>query len=476
MKNYTPSLIAAAELELRQRRTKSISFVEFVKRVNPRFKWYKHCLKLADELQRVADGELSRLMVFMPPRHGKSELVSRLFPAYYLYRHPDKWVGLNSYAAELSYGFSRNARDNFLEIGGALRSDASAVKEWVTTSGGGLWAAGVGGPITGKGFHLGIIDDPLKNAEEAASEKIREKQKEWYGSTFYTRGEPNEAIVICQTRWNEDDLSGWLLDQESEGQRPENWHIVHYEAIKETAATAYPETCTVQSDWRKVGEPLCQERYPLERLQKIAERIGSYFWNALFQQTPKPREGNFFKRSWFQIVDHVPYDTDQYIRWWDKAATAGAGDYTAGVLMARHGGAFFIVDVVRGQWSSGERDTIIKQTAELDKQQYGHVQQWQEQEPGSSGKDAALAFKRLLVGHSAYFETSTGSKEQRADPFRSQAEAGNVYLVSGDWNRVYLEELTAFPHGSHDDMVDGTSGAFNKLAVAPQMMKAYRYR
>jgi predicted phage terminase large subunit-like protein len=444
---------------------RALSFIEFVKRVNPKFKWFRHCLELAAVLQRVADGELKRLMVFMPPRHGKSEMVSRLFPAYFLYRHPNKWVGLNSYAAELSYGFSRNARDNFLEIGGALRSDASAVKEWVTTSGGGLWAAGVGGPITGKGFHLGIIDDPLKNAEEAASEKIRAKQKEWYSSTFYTRGEPNESIIICQTRWNEDDLSGWLLSEEAEDASPEEWHILHYEAIKEAHQPEYPQTCTLHKDWRSPHEPLCPERYPLERLTKIMRRIGSYFWNALFQQTPKPHEGNFFKRSWFEIINALPARC-QFVRWWDHAATADGGDYTAGVLMARHRDEYIVVDVARGQWSSGERDKIIKQTADLDRQSYGYVPQWREQEPGSGGKDSALAFVRMLAGHTAHYEVSTGSKETRADPFRSQAEVGNVQMLAGDWNRAYLEELTSFPHGAHDDMVDASAGAFNKLAPA----------
>ncbi|HTE19108.1 MAG TPA: terminase family protein, partial [Armatimonadota bacterium] len=193
-----------------------LSFREFVDAVRPRYQWYRHCVVLADALQKVVDGEITRLMVFMPPRHGKSELVSRLFSAYYLYRHPERWVGINSYSAELAYTLSRAAREHYTRSGAGLRGDASAVKHWETGGGGGLWAAGVGGPITGKGFHAGVIDDPLKNAEEAASDTILAKQKEWYNSTFYTREEPGGAIIVVQTRWNEGDLSGWLLAQEGE--------------------------------------------------------------------------------------------------------------------------------------------------------------------------------------------------------------------------------------------------------------------
>src|SRR6185369_573925 len=145
-------------------------FQAFVKVANPRFKWYPHCVKIGNVLIRVALGELNRVMIFAPPRHGKSELLSRLFSAYYLNLFPERWAGINSYAAELAYTLSRNSRDNYLSSGSIMRESARAVKHWETADGGGLWSAGVGGPITGKGFHLGIIDDPIKNAKEALSE------------------------------------------------------------------------------------------------------------------------------------------------------------------------------------------------------------------------------------------------------------------------------------------------------------------
>src|SRR5881394_2605253 len=274
-------------------RTENPDFHSFVARANPRFAFYPHCELLASVLERVAVGELKRLMIFMPPRHSKSELVSRLFTAYYLRRNPTHFVGLNSYAAELAQGLSRSAREHYLHAGGKVKDDASAVKHWETIQGGGMWAAGVGGPITGKGFNLGIIDDPLKNAEEANSEIIREKQKEWYRSTFYTREEPDAAILLIQTRWNEDDLAGWLLAEEhSETEDPENWHIICLPAIAEPLP-AFPKTCTIEADFREDGEALCPQRYDLSNLRKKKAK-GARTFDALYQQRPSAKEGYFF--------------------------------------------------------------------------------------------------------------------------------------------------------------------------------------
>jgi predicted phage terminase large subunit-like protein len=443
------------------------SFREFVDTVRPGYQWYWHCEKLADILEGVISGDVKRLMIYEPPRHGKSEQVSRLFTAYYLRRFPERWVGLNSYSAELSYSLSRASRNFYRGEGVELSPEAQATKQWETGKGGGLWAAGVGGSITGKGFHLGVIDDPLKNAEDAASETIRTKQRDWYDSTFYTRAEPDAAIILIQTRWHEADLAGYLLDKEYE--EPEGWHIIDFAALREDAPiqvylngelTALPDTCTLEPDDRKLGKALCPERYDEEALQKIRGHIGSYYFTALYQQRPRPREGNVFKREWFEFVDTVP-EKGTTVRYWDKAATEGAGDWTAGVKMRRVDSTYYVLDVRRGQWAPGKRDGNIVQTANEDGKQ---VRQRTEQEPGASGKDAALAFVTMLQGYSAGATSVTGDKLIRAEPLASQAEAGNVKIVRGTWNRVFLDELTAFDKGKHDDQVDGASGAFNFLA------------
>lgn len=431
----------------------------FVRVANPRFVFYKHCELLAGICERVTSGELKRVMIQLPPRHSKSELFSRLFSAYYLRRNPHHFVGINSYSADLAYTLSRAARENYIECGGTVKDDVSAVKHWETPEGGGLWAAGVGGSITGKGFHLGIIDDPLKNAEEAASEIIREKHKEWYSSTFYTRQEPEAAIVVIQTRWHEDDLTGWLLSQETEGEEPENWHVVCLPAIAEESPVV-PETCTLEPDIRPNGEALCPERYNEAKLSKIKARIGEYHFGALYQQRPSAKQGLFFHVDKLELVDEVPIDARR-ARGWDKAATAGGGDWTVGVKIAKDKeGIFYIEDVIRGQWDTATRDRTIRQTAELDGRQ---CKQIGEQEPGSGGKESAENFIRLLAGFSVTTEPATNAKEVRADPFSSQVNAGNVKVKKGLWNRLYIEELRTFPHGRHDDQVDGSSLAFNEL-------------
>jgi predicted phage terminase large subunit-like protein len=442
------------------------TFPTFVRQANPLYQFYQHIHNLHGFLQRVADGDIKRLMVFMPPRHSKSETVSRLFSAYYLIRHPERWVGIASYAEGLAFTLSRNARDNYQHGGGTLSQAAWAVSQWETGRGGGLWAAGVGGGITGKGFHLGIIDDPLKDAEEAQSSTIREKVKDWYSSTFSTRQEPDASIVVIQTRWHADDLAGWLLSREADA--PEHWHIVDFPAIAEPLPQ-FPKTCTVETDWRRTGEALCPERYSLDALEKIHRSIGEYWWSALYQQRPAPREGAFFKRSWFQIVDASPAQA-QRVRWLDTGATSGGGDPSASVLMASAGGIYYVEDCTRGQWSPAEVDAVVVQLAALDRQRYGHVVNWTGQEPGSGGKRQAEQFVRMLAGYAVAAEPETGSKEVRAAPFASQCEAGNVRLVKGAWNAQFIEELCAFPNGAHDDDVDAASGAFGKLAGSGPMI------
>jgi predicted phage terminase large subunit-like protein len=454
-----------------------LTFSDFLSTYAPHIQHYDHIKALIRVLQKVADGEIKRLMVFMPPRHGKSELISRWFPAYLLTKYPERWVAVAAYAASLAYTLSRNARDNYRQAGGVLKDDAAGVEQWETGRGGGFIGAGYAGSFTGKGFHYGIIDDPIKNAEEAASATIREKHKDWWRSTWYTRQEPDAALVLVQTRWNEDDLAGWLLTEET-GETPEAWHIVSMAAIKEGLPDV-PGGCVLEPDARPEGSALCPERYDIGKLEKIRDRIGSYYWNAMYRQTPKPREGGLFKRAWFEenVVDSLP-EGCLFVRYWDAAATAGGGDYTAGGLVAKHtevrkatgrGDAdevintYYICDMKRGQWSPGESDKVMRATAAADRERYGDVQIVGEQEPGASGVKAAMAFMRLLDGYRVRVETASGSKEVRAMPFASQCEAGSVKMLRGIWNAAFVNEMCDFPHGRNDDQVDVVSGAYNRL-------------
>jgi len=216
---------------------------------------------------------------------------------------------------------------------------------------------------------------------------------------------------------------------------------------------------------------LCPRRFSGPALGEIRRDVGSYVWYAEYQGSPRAPAGNRFKRSWFEIVRAAPAAFEKLVRYWDKAGTEGGGKYTAGVLLGRFSGRYTVLDVVRGQWSSGERESTIRQTAELDQQRWGDVEIWLEQEPGSGGKESAENTIRNLSGFNVHAETVSGSKEVRAEPFAAQAEAGNVQVLAGPWNGAYVEELTAFPNGLYTDQVDGSSGAFNKLALGRQYGK-----
>lgn len=512
------------------------SFVEYVDRItNGRIKWYQHARQLADVLQRVADGDLHRVIVSMPPRHGKTEIVSRLFSAYYLHRHPDRFVALTSYGAGLSYPISRSVRENFAEGGGELAHDAKSVKAWNTSAGGGLWATGIGGPATGKGFHLGVIDDPVKDAQEAESPAIQKRNRDWFDSVFTTREEPGGAIIVIMTRWNEADLVGYILDKENDA--PEGWHIVRMEAIKETEPgdydgdpnerPAYFDTCTFEPDPRELGAPLCARRYDLHKLRRLRLKVGPYFWEALYQQNPKPRQGNMLRRDWFEIVDALPLpagwsptptpvespnpldnwrdrkrqDPDRgprsaptgprvrFVRYWDKAGTEGGGAYTAGVLMAMletkapgfEGKTpvtvrqFFIVDVVMGQWEATRREAKIREVAIADRERWGRVVIGVEQEPGSGGLESADNTVRNLAGFTVVKDRPSGSKVLRADPLATQAGAGNVKMLRGDWNRRALDIFAGFPTGKYKDVVDAAAGAFALLTRGADKVGSKKY-
>ncbi len=447
-------------------------FRSFVRKVAPRIQHYGHVLRLMSVLQRVADGELDRVMIFMPPRHGKSELASRLFTAYYLHRHPDHLVGLASYGASLAYTLSRSAREYFRAGGGELATEG--VEEWQTEQGGGMWAAGVGGPITGKGAHLLLVDDPVKNAEEAASPTFREKQKEWWKSTFYTRQEPGAAIVVIQTRWHEDDLSGWLLAQEADvDAEPERWHVLCMPAIAEPLPPL-PPTCTVEPDARPIGAPLCPERYPLPKLIRIEGKVGEEVWSALYQQRPQSAEGNIFQRTWWAEgrnryhLSHQPTRNKVMARWqfWDTALKdAASNDFAACVtidlwpdyrIAVRH--------ILNERIQSAFLPTRIREQAErfnADGKLQGVIVE--DKTSGTTAIQTVRATAPAWLAEIIQEFIPTGTKEYRARQAAIWCARDCVLFPYPDEDAPWLYEfaddlvgqLFRFPKAAHDDMVDG---------------------
>ena len=386
-------------------------------------------------------------MIAMPPRHGKSQLATIRYPVYRLEYDPELRVIIGAYNQTLANKFSRRSR-RIAESRLQMSDERIAVEDWDTAKGGGMRAVGVGGGIVGQGGSLIIIDDPVKNREEAESQTYRDKVWDWYSNDIYTRQEPHCAFILIMTRWHKDDLAGRILA----GDDGPNWTVISLPAEAEPGDPL----------GRKLGDALCPERFDREALADFRRTLARDY-QALYQQRPQAREGGMFKEHWLPLVDAVPAEALR-VRWWDRASTPGGGDYTAGVMVARSGGVWFIEDVIRGQWSGGERDRIILSTATLDRERYGKVEFWTEQEPGSSGKDKAADFVTMLAGFSANAEPSTGSKEIRADAMSKQAEWGNVKIKRAVWSSAFIAEMLDFPNGAQDDQVDAASSAFNKLA------------
>jgi hypothetical protein len=248
------------EIQAERARRGLIGFTSYT---NPVYEPAQHHERIAAKLEAVERGELDRLMIFMPPRHGKSELASRKFPARYLGKHPGRQVIAASYNSDLATDFGRDVRNlmaspEYAEVfpGVGLRPDSKAADRMNTTQGGAYFAAGVGTATTGRGAHLGIIDDPFKDREDADSENQRERVWNWYRSTFFTRLMPGGAVVLIQTRWHEDDLAGRLLEQDGRLEDGGEWDVLELPAISG-------------------GKALWPEWYDVPALERIKATIGT---------------------------------------------------------------------------------------------------------------------------------------------------------------------------------------------------------
>ena len=282
--------------EVEKARASLLGFMEY----EGRGEWQRepHLELLCNKLEQVMLGLVPRLMVFMPPRHGKSQICSKKCPAYYLGKNPGHSIILTSYSADLAFDFSTIARDTLMKERAifpdvTVNKSSRAKKRW-TIEGhydSGLIAAGAGGPITGRGGNIAIIDDPFKNWEEAQSSTVRESIWNWYRSTLRTRLAPGGAIILIMTRWHEDDLAGRLLAEMDAG-TGEKWDIVSLPAIAEGADALN----------RKEGEAL-SPRFPISELNSTKQALGSYLFNALYQQRPRPEDGDYFKKNWLVDVD-----------------------------------------------------------------------------------------------------------------------------------------------------------------------------
>ena len=445
---------ARAELALRILTRKRL--LPFVERFNPDYNagWVHKdiCRRLEQFSRDVAEKKSPRLMLFMPPRHGKSTLASIAFPAWHLGRHPDHEFISCSYSGSLAMGFSRKVRSLLRDpsyktaFKTRLDPDSQSAEAWLTTNGGGYVAAGVGGGITGKGAHVLVIDDPVKNREDAESANNREANWDWYTSTAYTRLAPGGGVLVILTRWHDDDLAGKLLSAAQEG--GDEWTVVKYPAIAEE-----------NEEFRSHGEALHPERYDVEALQRIQRAVGPRDWSALYQQNPVADDGDYFSRDMIQYFDPEDIELDRmkfYCAWDLAIGKKDRNDYSVGMVVGidemEH---IFVVDVVRGRFDGFE---LVEQILDM-------YETWRPSIVGIEKGHIEMALGPFLEKrvrerglYEAYFKdlkTGRRDKEARARAIQGRMQQGMVHFPKNEvFTGPLIAELLRFPNGVHDDQVD----------------------
>lgn len=441
-------------LALAEREEARASLEEFCVRMDPGYELARHSQLLIRYLEAVEQGEITRLAVFMPPRHSKTYHVSERFPAWFLGRNPSRRVILASYGAELAEGSSRKVRNLFRDERWPWRyvrvaDDSAAVNKWATNYGGEVIAAGVGGAMTGFGADVLIIDDPVKGRAEADSETYRESTWDWYTEVARTRLMPGGRIVLCQTRWHEDDLAGRILA------RAGNWAILNLPAL----AGADDQL------GRQPGEPLWPAWFDLDELAALKTDLtneqGARGWHALYQQSPTADEGGMFKRAWFaRRWTEATLPTMLYtVLAVDSAFKTGVhNDPSSLHLWGTDGVDYYVLAEHHGRWEFPELKQQIVAAATEHKPNLVLI------EDTASGQVAIQELSREtrlpIVAHKV-----TAPKEARAQAVAPLCEAGKVVLPKdAPWTPLWIDEHAAFPTGRHDDRVDNTSAALARLA------------
>lgn len=427
--------------------------IAFARATFPRYQPAPHHHLIAERLMAVERGEIDRLMIFMPPRHGKTQLASIHFPAWYLGRNPDKRILAASYAASLAYRISRQSRNLVGAPGWPFRdvrlaSDLSAVQQWdIADHRGGYQAAGVGGGLTGGGGHIILIDDPVKNQEEADSANYRESVWGWFQSVAYTRQEEQAAIVLIMTRWHADDLAGRLLTAQANG--GDHWEVLHLPAVAEDGSALWPE------------------KYDEAALARIKAAVGSRVFAALYQGQPSNDDTAMLKREWWRFyggpTGHaLPTAFDQSLQSWDMTFKGGvANDYVAGQLWEKAGADCYLTDRVKERLDfPATLDALRGMTARRPDVVTKLV------EDTANGPAVIATLQHEIGGIVAV--RPEGGKVARVNAIAGLVEAGNVYLPHpsiAPWVAEFIEECTAFPTGAHDDEVDAMSQALVRLAA-----------
>ena len=471
--------VEAAKQELARRELAREHLLPFIMRFNEKYEpgWVHKdiCDKLEWFSAAVAARQSPRLMIFMPPRHGKSEIGSRSFPAWHLGRYPEhEFIGC-SYGSDLANGFSRKVREvvrdtafNAVFPECMVNKDSQSVEQWLTTKGGGYSAAGVGGPITGKGAHVLVIDDPVKNRADAESATSREAVWDWYTSTAYTRLAPGGGVLVILTRWHDDDLAGRLLRKQAEGEGDE-WVVVEY-----------PAQAVCDELFRKSGDPLHAERYDNEALERIKRAVGPRDWQALYQQNPTPEDGDYFNKGmfqWYGAQDIPDYSELNFYTAWDFAiGEKEQNDYSVGITVGvDQSDRTFVVDIQRGRWGTLE---LVDKVLEVYKTwrpaitglERGHIEMTLR-----PFLDKRIREERLTSFYIEELKPGTRDKIARARSIQGRMQQGLVFFRKHcNVTMQLVAEMMRFPNGVNDDGVDAMAwiGQMLSLLVRPREKKA----
>ena len=437
----------------RQREKSQTSFLHYVRRMWPGFIVGRHHKLMADKFERIAKGELKRVIVNMPPRHTKSEFASYLLPSWFLGKYPQKKVIQASHTAELAVGFGRKVRnlvssdvyrDVFPDVG--LQADSKAAGRWSTNRGGEYFAIGVGGAVTGKGADLLIIDDPHSEQEAKLAmtdPTIFDSVYEWYTSGPRQRLQPGGSIVIVMTRWSTKDLTGKILKSSVEDEKVNEWEVIELPALLPS------------------GNPLWPEFWPIEELEALKAELPLPKWNAQYQQRPTSEEGAIIKREWWRRWEaDRPPSCEFVIQSWDTAFTKNnRSDYSActtwGVFHPDEGPDTHIIllDAFKERM----------EFPELKKKAFEMYKDWEPDafvvEAKAAGAPLIYELRQMGIAVQEFSPSRGNDKVVRVNAVSDLFSSGKVWAPRKRWADEVIEEIAGFPYSDNDDLTDSTTQA-----------------
>jgi len=492
LEHYTPEEVAEIDRlvdELENRRANKLAYddlIEFCKRMQPDYKVGKHHRRLAKMLMAIEQGQKDRICVNIPPRHGKSQLVSIMYPAWFLGRNPNKKVMMVSHTTDLAVDFGRKVRnlintDEYRSIFPtvSLAVDSKSAGRWNTNMGGEYYACGIGSSIAGRGADLLLVDDPHSEQDVINGNfEVFEKAYEWFTFGARTRLMPGGRVAIIQTRWHMDDLTGRVTRDMAQNQLADQYEIVEFPAILDTE----------DKEGTPVQKPLWPEFFDLNALLRTKASMPAFQWNAQYQQEPTAEEASIIKREWWQTwVGDSPPVCEYIIMSLDAAAEKhNRADFTAlttwGVFLNEDADAYNIILL-----------NSIKQRLEFPELKDLAMEEYREWDPDafivekkSSGTALYQEMRRMGLPVSEYTpHRGSGDKLARLNSVSDIVASGLVWVPQTRWAEEVIEEIAGFPFMSHDDLVDSTvmalmrfrQGGFIRLPTdEPDEQRYFRQR